>query len=225
MAIADYSDKKFRASYQAETKRILEAIRECEALDKRLNELLDKLYPTMDRARGAAALVVRTTEQVISNRNQRLALIKELKATKKDMADREIKIAQQDDAAKNDERASGVNASLLQSIQTMLKGGTAPAAAMLDPVGGDEPKNEGAALPSPAAALEPYEEEEERELPADISVGDTVSDPQGNLWVVGENGAERADVQAEEVYPDAEPQPYAVMADGRLILVVDINGA
>jgi hypothetical protein len=55
--------------------------------------------------------------------------------------------------------------------------------------------------------------------------GDIVSDPGGSLWVITEEGAEPAEAQADVVVtePDGDEAPYAILADGRLVLVVDIE--
>ena len=84
----DFSDKRFRSDFEAEKKRILAAIKDCEAMDKELTTTCGELKQSMSRARGAASLVVRMTEQIISNRNHRLALIKELRALKRDVLER-----------------------------------------------------------------------------------------------------------------------------------------
>ena len=212
----DYSDKRFRSDFKAESTRILSAIRECEQLDETLNSTVNDLRAGMNRNRGAASLVVRMTEQIISNRNLRLSLIKELRALKKDVIEREIKLAEKSDDAQINAGANGVTAALLAHLQ----------AAILVP-------GAGASLlePAPVAATTGTQEknveteEEPLELPDEIRVGDIVSDPEGNLWVIGEEGAEETGLQAAEIHPEPDDGavPYALLEDGRTVLVVDIG--
>ena len=214
----DFSDKRFRSDFEAEKKRILAAIKDCEAMDKELTTTCTQLKQSMNRVRGAASLVVRMTEQIISNRNHRLALIKELRALKRDVLEREIKLAEKEDEAGKLINASGVSAALLSHLQAVI---LAPGggAALLEPA--SQPVAE---EKQPAAASEEAVEEEQQ-IPTEIRVGDIVSDPSGNLWVITEEGAEPAETQADVVVtePESGEQPYAIMADGRLVLVVDIE--
>lgn len=214
----DFSDKRFRSDFEAEKKRILAAIKDCEAMDKELTTTCTELKQSMSRVRGAASLVVRMTEQIISNRNHRLALIKELRALKRDVLEREIKLAEKEDEAGKLINASGVSAALLSHLQAVI---LAPGggAALLEPA--SQPVAE---EKQPAAASEEAVEEEQQ-IPTEIRVGDIVSDPSGNLWVITEEGAEPAETQADVVVtePESGEQPYAIMADGRLVLVVDIE--
>ena len=210
----DYNDKRFRSDFKAERDRLLAAIRDCEALDKELTTTVADLRQSMNRVRGAASLVVRMTEQIISNRNLRLSLIKELRALKRDVIEREIKLAEKGDESNAAGGASAVTAALLAHLQSviLIPGG---GASVLEPptaVGASEEK-------TPEA-----EESESMELPDEIRVGDIVSDPDGNLWVIGEEGAEETGLRAAEVYPEPEDGvPYALMEDGRTVLVVDIG--
>ena len=154
------------------------------------------------------------TEQIISNRNLRLSLIKELRALKRDVIEREIKLAEKGDESNAAGGASAVTAALLAHLQSviLIPGG---GASVLEPptaVGASEEK-------TPEA-----EESESAELPDEIRVGDIVSDPEGNLWVIGEEGAEETGLRAAEVHPEPEDGvPYALMEDGRTVLVVDIG--
>ena len=58
------------------------------------------------------------TEQIISNRTQRLALIKELRALKKDVIEREIKLAEKTDEQSLTSGVAGVTADLLSRLQS-----------------------------------------------------------------------------------------------------------
>ena len=209
----DYSDKKFRSDFKAERDRILAAIRECEQLDETLNSTVNDLRASMNRNRGAASLVVRMTEQIISNRNLRLSLIKELRALKKDVIEREIKLAEKTDASAVAVGATGITAALLAHLQGVLlvPGATA---SVLEPAHAPGEKTE-----------EPEAPAEEEELPDEIRVGDIVSDPEGNLWVIGEEGAEETGLRAKETFPEPENDgvPYAILEDGRTVLLVDIG--
>jgi hypothetical protein len=211
----DYSEKRFRSDFKAERDRILAAIRECEELDTTLNSTVTDLRASMNRNRGAASLVVRMTEQIISNRNLRLALIKELRALKKDVIEREIKLAEKTDAAGAVAGATGITAALLAHLQGVLlvPGATA---SVLEPA---HEKND-PAVPEPEAPAE-----EEEGLPDELRVGDIVCDPDGNLWVLGEEGAEETALRAKEHFPDPEDGtvPYAILEDGRTVLLVDIG--
>lgn len=214
----DYSDKRFRSDFKAESTRILSAIRECEQLDETLNSTVNDLRASMNRNRGAASLVVRMTEQIISNRNLRLSLIKELRALKKDVIEREIKLAEKADGATAAAGATGITAALLTHLQGILliPGATA---SVLEPAHAPEEKT-AASDPEPEAPVE-----EETELPDEIRVGDIVSDPEGNLWVIGEDGAEETGLVAKEIFPEPENDgvPYAILEDGRTVLLVDIG--
>ena len=214
----DYSDKRFRSDFKAESTRILSAIRECEQLDETLNSTVNDLRAGMNRNRGAASLVVRMTEQIISNRNLRLSLIKELRALKKDVIEREIKLAEKADGATAATGATGITAALLTHLQGILliPGATA---SVLEPAHAPEEKT-AASDPEPEAPVE-----EETELPDEIRVGDIVSDPEGNLWVIGEDGAEETGLVAKEIFPEPENDgvPYAILEDGRTVLLVDIG--
>ena len=172
----------------------------------------------MNRNRGAASLVVRMTEQIISNRNLRLSLIKELRALKKDVIEREIKLAEKADGATAAAGATGITAALLTHLQGILliPGATA---SVLEPAHAPEEKT-AASDPEPEAPVE-----EETELPDEIRVGDIVSDPEGNLWVIGEDGAEETGLVAKEIFPEPENDgvPYAILEDGRTVLLVDIG--
>lgn len=214
----DYSDKRFRSDFKAESTRILSAIRECEQLDETLNSTVNDLRAGMNRNRGAASLVVRMTEQIISNRNLRLSLIKELRALKKDVIEREIKLAEKADGATAAAGATGITAALLTHLQGVLliPGATA---SVLEPAHAPEEKT-AASDPEPEAPVE-----EETELPDEIRVGDIVSDPEGNLWVIGEDGAEETGLVAKEIFPEPENDgvPYAILEDGRTVLLVDIG--
>lgn len=215
----DFSDKRFRSDFEAEKKRILAAIKDCEAMDKELTTTCGVLKQSMNRARGAASLVVRMTEQIISNRNHRLALIKELRALKRDVLEREIKLAEKEDEAGKLINASGVSAALLSHLQAVIlaPGG---ASALLEPAGAAPEEK-----PQAAASEEASSSDEEAQVPTEIRVGDIVSDPGGSLWVITEEGAEPAEAQADVVVtePDGDEAPYAILADGRLVLVVDIE--
>ena len=209
----DYNDKRFRSDFKAECNRLLAAIRDCEALDTELTTTVADLRKSMNRVRGAASLVVRMTEQIISNRNLRLSLIKELRALKRDVIEREIKLAEKGDESNAAGGASAVTAALLAHLQSViLMPGSG--ASVLEP-------------PTAAGAAEEKTQEaeaESAELPDEIRVGDIVSDPDGNLWVVGEDGAEETGLRAAEVYSEPEDGvPYALMEDGRTVLVVDIG--
>ena len=214
----DYSDKRFRSDFKAESTRILSAIRECEQLDETLNSTVNDLRAGMNRNRGAASLVVRMTEQIISNRNLRLSLIKELRALKKDVIEREIKLAEKADGATAAVGATGITAALLTHLQGILliPGATA---SVLEPAHAPEEKT-AASDPEPETPVE-----EETELPDEIRVGDIVSDPEGNLWVIGEDGAEETGLVAKEIFPEPENDgvPYAILEDGRTVLLVDIG--
>jgi hypothetical protein len=211
MAI-DFGDKRFRSDFKPERDRVLAAIRDCETLDADLTGTIASLKQNMARTRGAASLVVRMTEQVISNRNLRLSLIKELRALKRDVIEREIKLAEKTDDAQKGAGASGITAELLSRLQAII----------LVPGGGAmtlEP-------PNYAAPAEKNEElVEELDLPDELRVGDVVCDPNGNLWVIGDEGAEETGLRAAEVYPEPSDQqvPYAILEDGRTVLVVDIG--
>ena len=210
----DFSDKKFRSTFDAEKTRILAAIRDCEALDNDLTTMLTDMRAGMNRIRGSASLVIRITEQVVSNRNHRLSLIKELRGLKKDVIDREIRLAEKEADLTALTAVGSVNAQLLAQLQSIIlvPGSTA---ALLEPT---------AFTTGPAAEEEVVADGDTGvsfELPDELRIGDIVADPEGNLYVITEDGAEDAGMLAAELHPDDE-RPYAVLADGRAVLIVDI---
>lgn len=209
----DYSDKRFRSDFKPERDRLLAAIRDCENMDKDLTATVGELKKNMARVRGAASLVVRMTEQIISNRNLRLSLIKELRSLKRDVLEREIKLAERSDDVQGNAAASGITAALLSQLQAMILIPGAGAALLEPPQAASAPEAEAQA------------EAEAEALPDELRVGDIVSDPDGALWVIGEDGAEALDAKAAEVHPEPEDGgvPYALLEDGRTVLVVDIG--
>lgn len=218
----DFNDKRFRSDFKAERDRLLAAIRDCEALDKDLNTTCNELRQTMNRTRGAASLVVRMTEQIISNRTQRLALIKELRALKKDVIEREIKLAEKTDEQSLTSGVAGVTAELLSRLQSIILVPGVGAASTLEPPPLSDSPDE--THPGEPEKNEQPDGEAEDELPDEIRVGDIVSDPDGNLWVIGEEGAEETGLRAAEVHPDPDDGvPYAILEDGRTVLLVDIG--
>jgi hypothetical protein len=193
------------------------AIADCEALDKQLSTTCDDLRASMSRVRGAASLVCRMTEQIIANRNHRLALIKELRTLKRDIIEREIRLAEKTDEGNKAAGASGVTAALLDRLQAII---LVPGSSSLimEPMGDmnvDIPVEN--SVPDIDAGMP--------DLPTDINIGDIVSDVTGMLWVINDDGAEQLGVQADKVIDGPEvPQSYAITQDGRYVLVVDIEG-
>lgn len=221
--IIDFSDRRFRSDFEAEKKRILTAIKECESTDKELTQTLGELRVGMARVRGAASLVVRLTEQLISNRNQRLSLIKELRALKRDVLEREIRLAEKAVDIQSGKEQNGVTAELLSRLQLVLSSvpGGAPAN-LLEPIQDPDALIAGRLVPVPASAPEPDAPDA---LPEDIHDGDTVSDASGQLWTVTPDGAEPSDLAAAEVFPDgiAGSPPCARLEDGSYVLVVEVG--
>lgn len=218
--IIDFSDRRFRSDFEAEKKRILTAIKECESTDKELTQTLGELRAGMARVRGAASLVVRLTEQLISNRNQRLSLIKELRALKRDVLEREIRLAEKAVDIQSGKEQNGVTAELLSRLQLVLSSvpGGAPAN-LLEPIQDPDALIAGRLALVPASAPEPDA------LPEDIHDGDTVSDASGHLWTVTPDGAEPSDLAAAEVFPNgiAGSPPCARLEDGSYVLVVEVG--
>lgn len=205
---------------------MLKALRECEELDQHLTTTLNELRGAIRRDRGAASLSVRLTEQQIANRNQRLALIKELSHLKKDVLDREFRLAKE--AGDAQQKAEGPNAALLQHFQGLLLGpgatlvvlepGLPDADALIAQRAGLE-----AAPAEPVAPL-PAEAEAPAALKTAVEPGDVVSDPDGKLWVVTEDGVEDAEATAAHVELNTGDEPaYAVLEDGRRVLVVELD--
>lgn len=219
----NFSDRRFRSDFEAEKKRILTAIKECESTDKELAQTLGELRVGMNRVRGAASLVVRLTEQLISNRNQRLSLIKELRALKRDVLEREIRLAEKAADIQSGKEQSGVTAELLNRLQLVLSSASGGASAsLLEPVQDPDALIADRLAPAPTVALEPDAPDD---LPEDIHDGDTVSDASGRLWTITPDGAEPSDAVATEVFPDgiAGSSPCARLEDGSYVLVVEIG--
>ena len=209
----DFTNKRFRSDFDSERKRFLAAIKDCETLDKDLTETKAQLQQNMARTRGAASLVVRITEQIISNRNQRVTLIKELKSLRKDIVDREIRLAvnEQDQIAAD--TTTGVTAALLAHLQSLplIRGGVS---SILDPIDASHIHSHPPAAESPVNMLDPVESEDEFNL----APGDIVSDMTGKIWVITDDGgAEETSTQAAEIF-----DTYAVLEDGRQVVLVDI---
>ena len=212
----DFSDKKFRSTFDTEKRRLMAAIADCEALDKQLSTTCDDLRASMSRVRGAASLVCRMTEQIIANRNHRLALIKELRTLKRDIIEREIRLAEKTDETNKSNGASGLTAALLERLQAII---LIPGASSLLM----EPDN--GSLDEPVTPISQEPEAGMPDLPSEINIGDIVSDVNGMLWVINDDGAEQLGVTADKVIDGPEiPQSYAVTQDGRYVLVVDIEG-
>jgi hypothetical protein len=217
----DYSEKRFRSDFKAERDRVISAIRECEELDKELTTSLTGLRRDMNRVRGAASLVVRLTEQQIANRNQRLALVKELRLLKRDVLEREIKLAQ---LGSDQAVAGAVSAELLRRLQGLILG-QGLSHEMLEPgelddliaaqLVGDAPEE---VAPEEVAPEDGTEEQPEE--------GSIIADQDGNTWVVGPDGLEPAGVGVEEL--DLEPEDgsdaFAILVDGSVVPVYEIRG-
>lgn len=212
-----FEDKRFRSDFKAERDRVLKALRECEELDAHLTATLNDLRTAMRRDRTAANLSVRLTEQQISNRNQRLALIKELAALKKDVLEREFKLAKEaGDAA---DRREGPTAATLQHLQSML---LSPGATLLILEPGDADSAIARRMGDPGGSPADHRETDPPEV--EFREGDMVSDPAGNVFVIGTEGLEDAGVRAAEVFLDTGDDPaYAVLEDGRRIIVVEVD--
>ena len=220
----DFGDKKFRSDFKAEQTRVLNAIRDVEATETSLSQQIKDLSANMHRVRGAASLVIRLNEQLTASRNLKLSLIKELRATKKDVIDRDIKLAEKSAEADAASRMGGVSAELLSRMQMVL---LAPGAtvSILEPGHGSADDLIAARVGGTVASAPAETTGEEAALPEEIREGDTFSDPEGNLWVLGEDGAEQLGATAEEVFPDGagDLPPYARLSDGRFVLVADID--
>jgi len=231
----DFNDRRFRSDFKPERDRIMKAIRDCEELDKTLSEMIKNLREGMARNRGAASAMIRMTEQQISNRNQRLSLIKELRSLKKDVLERDIKLAEKSDPA--NQGASGVTAELLKRLQIIL---LAPGAttSTLEPVEADadaaiaarlgEDIEEPAAPDLSQEAVADVEDEDNPEIPDEVREGDIVSDTDGELWLVGEDGIvkfQEDGVVVEDLFLETENDrpAYARLSDGRYVLVVELD--
>lgn len=216
-----FEDKRFRSDFKAERDRVLKALRECEELDGHLTATLNDLRGSMRRDRSSASLTVRLTEQQIANRNQRLALIKELASLKKDVLDREFRLAKEaGDAA---ERRDGPTAATLQHYQSILLG---PGAALLvlEPGDADDIIARRMGDPGGSPVAQEGNAASDGSDGVEFEVGDLVSDTEGNVFVVGAEGLEEAGVRAAELFLDTGDDPaYAVLEDGRRVLVVEIS--
>jgi hypothetical protein len=227
--------KYLRSDFKPELTRILSAIRDCEMLDKMLDGFIksftieSRQHPgTAMIGRGAGGMVVRLTEQIISNRAQRLALVSKLHSIKKDVIDRDYRLAK---ATVDTEvvKETAATAALLKMLQVhlMLQ---QPSAFTLEPFAGSDLDDAADSRIGSIVGESSSETGEAGEawpdgLPEDYSEGDTVCDAEGSLWIVGPEGAESADSRAEVVFlepPDGTP-PYARLEDGRLVLVFDIS--
>ena len=227
----EFTGPRFRSDFKAERDRVLKALRECEELDQHLTTTLNELRGAIRRDRGAASLSVRLTEQQIANRNQRLALIKELSHLKKDVLDREFRLAKE--AGDAQQKGEGPTAALLQHFQGLLLGpgatlvvlepGLPDADALIAQRAGT------AAAPADPPAPLPAEADaeiraDETGLKATVEPGDIVSDPDGKLWVVTEDGVEDAAAAAAHVELNTGDEPaYAELADGRRVPVVQLD--
>lgn len=213
-----FEDKRFRSDFKAERDRVLKALRECEELDGHLTETLNDLRGSMRRDRTSASLTVRLTEQQIANRNQRLALIKELASLKKDVLDREFRLAKE--AGDGADHRQGPTAATLHYFQSVL---LEPGSALLilEPGDADEIIARRMGDPEGSPAVQNGED-----APPEVEFreGDLVSDTEGNVFVIGAEGLEGTGARATELFLDTGDDPaYAVLEDGRHVLVVEIT--
>jgi hypothetical protein len=201
----NFQDEKFRSKFQNEHKRILSAIQDSESLDQDLNLILDNLKSNIARTKGSASLIIRISEQIISNRNHRLSLIKELRFLKKDILDREIKLAERESDLIKDTKQSGLTPNLLKYLQKII----------LIPGSSDD-------------LLEPdgiQNEEKNLILSDELTIGQLISDTKGDLWIVLEDRFESTGEQADliDLEPNDGQQPYAILGDGRHVLVIQVE--
>jgi len=213
------TDKRFRSDFRAERERLLALEKESKSLDESLMSSIELLRKDAARVRGAGGLMVRLTEQLMSNRNLRLQITKELRSLRRDVVDREIRLASLQQDAKTTQSVIGATAELLKLLQVQVLTPDSGAGTLtLEPgdyveVDADEAIRLRLGAPG---------EEGEPELPSEVTEGDTVADPTGKLWVLGADGLEVAGGEAEEVFldpPDGLP-PYARLEGGQLVLVV-----
>ena len=243
------SDKRFRVTYEEERKRLEAAILECEETNEMITSLINELRGDMKRVRGAGSMLIRLTEQLTSNRNHRLALIKELKAISKDVVDREFRLTMAEKETEQAEAGTAVTSSLLTHLQgiMLVKGGVA---SILDPITpnpipaptlmatstekppiSDEPKKgkrgrkkTKVSETNQEETKEQSEESTEFEIPTDIRPGDTVSDLSGRLWIINDEGfAEPTDSYAADVFVrDENGIAYAILETGEYVAAADI---
>lgn len=220
MADVDFSDKRFRSKFETELKKLQQALKDCDETDEELTQMIADFKATMNRTRGATSMVVRLTEQMVANRNQRLSIIGKIHALKKDVIEREIKLA--DKAALQEASAASggsgaISPDMLSKLQLMLivPGGCN---ITLEPYNADELLNQRIEEKEKPVTAE--------DLPTDFNVGDIVSDPEGNLWEVG--AEEVIDLEDTAALVVMEPEgedvpPYAKLKDGTLVLVAEIG--
>jgi hypothetical protein len=221
-AAAFDTDKKFRSDFKSERERILSLDREAKALDTSLLAMIERLKVDMTRVRGAGGLMVRLTEQLLSNRNLRLQLVKELRSTKRDVIDREIRLAQLQQEAGIAEASIGATADLLKLLQDRLLTPTTGADVVtLEPGDYDEIS----ADEMIRLRLDGPDALPEHTVPTEVNEGDTVCDAKGQLWILGPEGLEAAGLEAEELIldPPEGTLPYARLSDGSLVLVVEVS--
>jgi hypothetical protein len=221
----EFSDKKLRSDFRAERDRVLRALAECEKLDGQMTEMLDTLRASLKRAGGggASSLFVRVSEQQIANRNQRLALIKELSVLKRDILDREFRLTKEEKASgAAGGNGTAVGPALLAHLQSVLLGPGATLV-LLEPGAVDSIIAKAAGVPSPAQGAP--SEGPQLPDPADLGPGDLVADRDGRVWAIGDDGApEDTCATADRVVLDTGESPaYAVLADGRHLLVVEFD--
>jgi hypothetical protein len=234
----DFGQRRLRSEFKPELTRLLAGIHDCDATEKELGELMSNLLTSsrhdpaagrsLSRDRGAGSLYVRALEQRVSNRSLRASLVKALFTIKRDVLEREIKLLDLGSQAAGG-AAGTVGAALLALLQERFLTPREGARSVMEPP--DSWGNNADAIingrlgPEPETVAPPPLEP--IGLPAGASEGDTICDPQGDLWVLGPAGAEPAGSRAEEIFlePGDDLPPYARLSDGRLVLVFEVTGA
>jgi hypothetical protein len=205
-----FADKKFQPTFDAEELKLKAVLKDTTDTESQLVAQIASLSAN-SRTKGAIALIIRLNEQLTAVRNLKLSAIKELRAIRRDIADRAIKIAEKEQGISGG-TAEKISAAMLEKMQNVFLIGNS-VVRMLEPVLQQNVEEEA--------------EEEEQTLPESIEEGDIFSDVDGALWKLTAEGAESIGEVADLVYPDGFPDedipPYACLTDGTFVLVADIS--
>ena len=196
----DFTDTKFRPDLTSEIAKLTEALQEAKLTETALVNAIDSLEEVRSRVRGAASLVIRYNEQLTANRSYQLSILKELKAIKAGIADRELRIAEKE-SGMSPNGMTQVTAGLLSRLQALFLG-PAGSQTILEPP------------PDDAGGSE-------------FEVGDLISDPDGKIWTIELEGAVDTGSVVAELWlegDDGDDIPFAVLEDGTRIPICEVSG-
>ncbi len=170
------------------------------------------------------SLVTKIAEQISSNRQAAVAVVKGLHGVKRDVIERRMKAAVKEaELGAGGAGGSEVTYKLLEMLQEQLRRGIPGAAG---PVAAGE-----------VVDGEVIEESAPEEVDVDAMIqmqlgagqadppgpGNRISDPEGTVWVVGDDNIAEPTKETAKVHKDDDGNLYAVAADGARLEVYDVQ--